>query len=417
MVTLMVTALIIVITAGCKKDRASSSEKPNIPMPDSTMFVGTGNGDTTIIYLLNAANGSLVKKYSYRHNKQVDSYIPLVGNGFLYLIENTKINALNINTGAVMWSDSVKSATWMHTILHDDTFYGLSTIYYNSMAVYAMDATKQTNTFLWQYTLGSSYANTTTNITYYNGLVYISTNRSSTEGGLTVLDAKTGTVKWTLNTPCSVASLKNGIITSENNLIDATTSTVIGTVPSSLVLSNATQTASIIYANKDLFFTRVSRYANYTTTFKLNAYDVATNALKWSIKGGGYSVGYDTTIAVDQILNNQPIIKTDIGITTGIYGYVYHTIYSALDLNTGTEKWSYGAGFRGQNFQVDNTMYSCGTFTLNLAAGLPASSTITAADLNTGKIKWTNNNLYFSIGGSVAACISVKGKGYSSEIQ
>ncbi|NCD68315.1 hypothetical protein [Mucilaginibacter agri] len=62
-------------------------------------------------------------------------------------------------------------------------------------------------------------------------------------------------------------------------------------------------------------------------------------------------------------------------------------------------------------------MYSCGTFTLNLAAGLPASSTITAADLSTGKIRWTNNNLPFSIGSSVAPCVSIRGNGYSSDIQ
>jgi hypothetical protein len=383
--------------------------------------LGTGSklGDSTIIYLLNASNGTLAGRYGYPHKKQADNYIPLVGNGLLYMIENTKINALNLNTGAILWSDSVKNATAMHALLHNDTFYGLSYLNATNATVFALDATRQSANFLWQYTLGSNYVNSTTTINYANGLIYINIgDATTTAGGLTVLDAKTGSVKWSTTNQCSVASLKNGIVTSGNSLLDAATGTLTGTIPSSLVLSNTAQSAAILYAAQNIYFTRVTQYAFPATSTTINAYDATTNALKWSVNGGGTYTGLDSSKTIDQILNNQVILKAHLGTSGGKYGFSYVNTYSALDMGTGSKKWTFSTGLSGQNFQIGNTLYSCGTYTLNLAAGLPASSTINAADLNTGKVRWTtNNNLPFAIGGSVAACVSVSGTGYASDIQ
>ena len=408
----------IICAAGCKKNNPvnpDKTQKLSITLPDSAMFLGTGSkfGDSTTIYLLNASNGTLAGRFSYPHKKQADSYIPLVGNGLLYVIENTRINALNLNTGAILWSDSVKNATAMHALLHNDTFYGLSSFYLNNMTVFALDATKQSDNFLWQYTLGSNYSNTTTTINYYNGLIYINTT-----GSLTVLDGKTGGVKWSTINSCSVASLKNGVITSGNNILDASTGTITSTIPSSLVVSNTSQTASILYASQNVYFTQLTQYVFPATVTTINAYDAGTNALKWSINGGGTYTGLDSSKTIDQILNNQPILKAHLGTSGGKYGFSYINTYSALDMATGSKKWTFSAGLTGQNFQVGNTLYSCGTYTLNLAAGQPAASNISAADLTTGKIKWTNNNnLPFAIGGSVAACVSVRGTGYAIDIQ
>lgn len=411
---LVVAALFLAIGAGCKKGNTPNPVDPlkPIPVPDSALFVGTGIADSAVVYVLNATNGNMVNTYRYKRYDQADSYTPLVGNGFLYVVENAKIKALNINTGAILWTDSLKNAARIHNILHDDTFYGITSSGTAGQTVYALNATKQSDSFLWQYPLSSNYANTVTNISYQNGLIYINTYNE-----LTVLDAKTGTVKWSLIAPNSVASLKEGIIISGNNLLDAATGAVTGTIPAALLVSNNTQTAALNYATKTLFFTRVTQFGNFTSSSKIYAYDAGTNNLKWSIDAGATATGIYSAKNIDQVINNQPIVKADIGNSGGIYGFSYSTAYTALDLNTGAEKWNFNAGWRGQNFRVDNTLYSCGSYTLNLAAGQPAASTISAADLVTGKLKWTKNDLRLAVGGPVAACVSVRGKGYAMDIQ
>jgi hypothetical protein len=182
-------------------------------------------------------------------------------------------------------------------------------------------------------------------------------------------------------------------------------------------VSNTTQTASIIYATKSLFFTVVTQFMTPYSNSQLNAYDVTTNALKWSINGGSSNPNNDTIKTVDQIWNNQPVIKTAFLTNAGKYGDVANFGYSTVDINTGQLKWSYSAAFGGQDFTVNNTLYSYGTFTLNLAGGIPASCSIVAADLYTGKQKWTNGNLYVTEGGAVAVCLLAAGKGYSVYIQ
>ena len=421
----MVAASIIMTAAGCKKNNNVPGNTPQttkttpvislpfISLPDSVMFVGTAT-DTTVIYLLNAATGSLVTKYKYPNNTQ-SWCVPLAGNGFLYDVENNKINALNMNTGAVMWTDSIKSYSSSPAILHNDTFYGVYATGQNSGYVaYALDATRQSNTFLWQYQLGSNYTAinyNTANISYYNGIIYIPGSN------LIALDAKTGAVKWTLNSPYSLSALNSGIIISGNTFIDAGTGNQVGSASPSVIVSNTAQTTSIIYATTSLFVTKVTQFMTPYTTSQLNAYDVATSALKWSTNGGSTTPNYDTVKTVDQIWTNQPIIKTTFSSSAGKYGDVGSFGYSALDINTGQQKWSYAVGFGGQDFTVSNTLYSYGTFTLNLAAGAPASSSIVAADLYTGKPKWTNGNLYVADGGSIAVCVLAAGKGYSVYIQ
>ncbi|WP_316776535.1 PQQ-binding-like beta-propeller repeat protein [Pedobacter antarcticus] len=412
---LVIGVLIIMITTGCKKNNNISGDQepgketnPVVKLPDSTLFVGTGTMDSTIIYLLNAATGTLVTKYNYPRDAQSTWCVPLVGNGFLYSVEENKINALNINTGAVIWTDSIKSRYSFPPVLHNDTFYGVFTNAPGlNCVVYGLDATKQSNTFLWQYQLSDYYKS----INYYNGIIYISGSN------LTALDAKTGALKWTLNGPYSLSSLNNGIIISGNTFIDANTGTQVGVVSPSLVVSNNSQTTSIVYATKSIFFTRVTKFMTPLTYSQLNAYDVSTGSLKWNINGGGGYLGSDTLKTVYQIWNNQPILKTTLSLSAGKYGSVKTVNYSELDMDTGQLKWSYTAGFGGQDFTVNNTLYSYGTFTLNLAAGIPASSSIVAADLYTGRQKWTKNNLYVPNGGSVAVCLLAGGRGYSVYMQ
>jgi hypothetical protein len=401
LITLIIVAVsVIIIVAGCKKnnDPQKGNHKKSIVLPDSTMFVSkdTLNSNsffyTTTIYLLDAANGSSVATYSYPPDAKSLWCIPLVGNGFLYSAESDKINAININTGAVLWTDSVNNDAL--PILHNDTFYG---VYLNTNTgvtyAYALDATKQSNTFLWKYQEPSDgffdYS-----VNYYNGIIYISKFTN-----LTALDAKTGTVKWMINgSSYSVSSINNGIILAGYTIIDAASGGQIATVPTSLGPAY-----SIFYASQNLFFT----YSR-TSQLNINAYNITTDALQWTVNEGAIN---DTTksFVKMQIWNNQFIAETQ----NTVYAYNYrgsmYTLYSgyslnAWDISTGQQKWNNVSNVVSDFLIVNNTLYA---------------EPIAAFDLYSGKKKWSWSNLYINnYDGSVSnMCIFTSGKAYSSHIQ
>ena len=403
-ILIIVAVSVIAIIAGCKKnnDPQKDNNKKSIVLPDSTMFVSkdtltiNSNGYfyTTTIYLLDAAKGSSVATYSYPPDAKSLWCIPLVGNGFLYAVESNKINAININTGAVLWTDSVNNDPL--PILHNDTFYG---VYFNTGVdyVYALDATKQSNTFLWKYqeaSDGSDYS-----VNYYNGIVYIS-KFTNTGSNLTALDAKTGTVKWMINGPYSVSSINNGIILVGNMIIDAASGGQIATVPTSLGPAY-----SIFYASQNLFFT----YSR-TSQLNVNAYNITTDALKWTVNAGAINNDTTKSIAQMQIWNNQLIAETQntVYATIGYQGSI-QPIYNgytlnAWDISTGQQKWNNVPNFVSDFLIVNNTLYA---------------EPIAAFDLYTGKKKWSWSNLYINYyDGSVSnMCVFASGKAYSSHIQ
>ncbi|RYE23743.1 MAG: hypothetical protein EOP45_06540 [Sphingobacteriaceae bacterium] len=241
----LVTLLVLISFAGCKKDKIQPSVTASntlITLPDSTVFVGGLLGDSTVIYALDGSSGTLVAKYGYKHTSS-NWCLPFAGNNILYAAENNMFKALNIKTGAIMWTDSLKSSFSYRPILHGDTFYGA---YANSAGsgytIYAIDATKQSATFLWQYpltTLGGVDFNNEY-IKYFNGLIYIKGSSS-----LIALDAKTGILKFTINASCSLSSLSNGIIISGNFLIDAATGTQTLAIPLSQFVSTGNQSTSL----------------------------------------------------------------------------------------------------------------------------------------------------------------------------
>ena len=420
-------AAALLLFAGCKKDKFKTDTEGgdgkispvSVRLPDSTLFVGTYIADSPAVYLLNASTGSLVHRYIYKGvgNGYHNALIPFAGNGLLYTAEVNKINAINPNTGALLWTDTLNSAFSYRPILHNTVFYGVCTNAVSSNGkVYALDATKKSDSFLWEYSLPNTMSIPVNEdyITYYNNLIYL---RESNV--LTVLDATTGTVKYKLNSSCSLSSLKNDIIIAGNNLLDAATGNPIATVPLSLLPATATQSSSVLYANKQLYFISVATYAIiYSTTRQLNAYDIATHTLKWSADGGKSVYPDQITKTVDRILDNQVIVKTSITTINGKYSPAYKNQYSALDINTGQMQWMYDAGYQGQTFALPNNMqYSNGTFYLNFGSPMPMYTSIVAANLKTGAIKWRNDKIYISVNSTNAICLYTGGKGYSAYTQ
>ena len=431
--TFMLAVVIVIIFTGCKKNDATNTGQttqqngnnnkvPVITLPDTTMFAGVTIADSNkiAIYALSATNGSVITRYTYPRDAQSTWFMPFAGNGFLYDVESDKINAINMNTGVIQWTDSVKNNST--TILHNDVFYGVSNANTTSAYVYAIDATKQSNNLLWKYQL-----NTTTYypayLNYYNGAIYLSNaSNNSTSGNLLVLDAKAGTLKWSSNKSCTLSSLTNGLIISGSAFLDPATGNQIGQVPASALVPNSYQIIpSVVYANNSMFFTTLNMSPSYSMeSLEINAYDRATGASKWSINGGSnyQSLSVDSIKTILQAWNNQPFIQIVNGTTpTAHSGLVSSISYGVLDSNTGQLKWSIliGSDYQNQFIIVNNTLYAYVTMSaLNGYSYVPSGGGAVAVDMYSGKQKWVYQT---TLGNSFNICVFAAGKGYSPYIQ
>ena len=144
--------------------------------------------------------------------------------------------------------------------------------------------------------------------------------------------------------------------------------------------------------------------------FNVNAYNITTDALKWAVKTGAISNDTSRNIAQMQIWNNQLITDTQNAVYTS-YGYHQSSIISyngysisALDINTGQQKWNYGVSPTSGLLIVNSTLYT---------------GILSAVDLYTGKQKWSKTGLCLpNFDGSVSnMCVFASGKAYSSHIQ
>src|ERR1700742_4998039 len=111
----------IILTAACKKgtqlpvdnngNNTTGTTTGNTPivLPDSVIVT---SGQTTYaanpstgIQLINATDGSVITTYTLPNdpNAAINSMQPFIGNNFLYEVDNDKIIAMNITTGATLW--------------------------------------------------------------------------------------------------------------------------------------------------------------------------------------------------------------------------------------------------------------------------------------------------------------------------
>ncbi|MBG6233831.1 outer membrane protein assembly factor BamB [Pedobacter sp. CAN_A7] len=431
----------MIIIAGCKKE---NPEKDNTDtpvfaqLPDSVMFVSTLDTITksnlgTTIYVLNASTGSLITKYHYPYHQNTTWSYPAAGNGFLYSLENKKINAINMNTGEVLWTDTVDNLTV--PVLHDDTFYGVYRENNTSYAVYALDAKKPSNDYIWKYKLTRLpltfppgvdnpplYPIIKYDVRYYNGTIYITADKIH----LVALDAITGVLKWEISTNntalYSLAALNKGVIIAGKDVIDAASGTKIWSAsPANVPLVPGTQTvqAEIAYATIELYFVKTYHFNTPESTSFLSAVDRATGEDVWTINfGGGYS-SWDTVNTVEKVWNNQLIVKNGIK-SSSKYGTNIAENFRLLNIGSGSIKLSFddiGKGNDLESFIVNNTMYfhkannNLGPFYS------PPVNYLYAIDLFTGKQKWNNDKLLAGYSGSVFSCVFAAGKGFSPFIQ
>ncbi|MEO6633104.1 MAG: PQQ-binding-like beta-propeller repeat protein, partial [Mucilaginibacter sp.] len=322
-ILLLITTLFLV---ACKKDKVvhkTDNNKPPVTLPDEVMFVGTQNIDSNhyTIYLLDAGTGQLVTSYHYPTDGHSDFCKPFVRNGLLYDVERDKISAITMNTGVVLWTDSVGMNTDNASIiLYDDTFYGITTSHDGTAGgdfVCALDATKKSSAFLWKtpLPLGGNVYNIPIN--YYNGLIYVTDQDGSR---LTALDAKTGIVKWAITNNSSTYSLtllNNGIIIVDHTIIDAASGNPTVTVTDPVIppiTPGATRTSSSLeYVTSDLFFVETTQATGSLHWSFLSAIDRASGAEKWRVDFGSFTgEGASRTSIIKwikSIWNNKLIIE------------------------------------------------------------------------------------------------------------
>jgi len=406
------------VFTGCKKDK--SNEPEVIQLPEKAMFVSTYDSNTgATIYLLDGATGALTTKYTYPAQANVTWTYAVAGNGFLYSLDNNKINAINMTTGAVVWTDAVDNAS--APVLHDNVFYGVQKINATSYNVYALDATKPSKDYVWKYPLVAA----PTGVKHYNGLVYV----LITPNRLVALDAKTGALKWDISAsdPYSLLSLNNGVIVSGNNILDATNGTQItaasapAIIPTYGALTNAVW--SLRYATKDMYFVETEHYNSEThiATRYISAINTLSGAVKWSHKyDGGFAISHGIWNDIELVWNGQLIVKNiqnnSLKTTTRTYER-----YWLLDINTGSEKiifdnfWTFGKSSEGV---IANNIHYVSQMVDNGDVFTPAAGKyLFAVDLANAKQVWRDDKLLSGYGGAMSVCVFTAGKAYSPYIQ
>jgi outer membrane protein assembly factor BamB len=435
---LFAIALLIIVIAGCKKENPEK-ENTDTPvftqLPDSVMFVSTFDTVTTsnlgtTINVLNASTGLLITKYHYPYQPNTKWSYPAAGNGFLYSLENNKINAINMNTGEILWTDTVDN--YSVPVLHEDTFYGVYRVNTTSYGVYAMDATKQAKTPLWKYLASGSFDTPFPSgendpplrsiIKYHNGTLYVSIDQLQ----VVALDAKTGTLKWEISTndnaPYSLAALNNGVIMAGKDVIDAASGTKIYSAsPANVPLVPGTQTvqAAMEYATSELYFVKTYHFNTPASTTFLSAVDRVSGIEKWVIDFGGGFALWDSVNTVEKVWNNHLVVKHGVK-SSSKYGTRTDENFRLLDINNGSIKLKFDDPSLGndlESFIVNNTLYFHKTVKTLGPGNYPTINYLYAIELFTGKQKWNNDKLVEGYSGAVFSCVYAAGKGFSPFIQ
>jgi hypothetical protein len=416
-------AAVITVIAACKKENPQKETAPAFTqMPDSAMFVSTFDANSaTTIYVLNAATGSVSAQYTYPATPYTTWSYPAAGNGFLYSLENNKINAINMNTGAITWTDAVDNVSI--PVLHDNTFYGVYQLNTSSYGVYALDATKPTKDYLWKYpTTG-----TPSEIKYYKGTLYVMLDQQH----LAALDAQTGALKWSIgNGPYALGALNDGVIIAGKTVIDADSGTEMGTVNPPVIpptYTNNSETSALSSATSELYYVSTDHFnsSDFTATKYITAINRTTGTTKWQFKyDGGWASSWGITNTITQIWNKNLILKYQAN-SSSKYGTTTAESYWIMDGNTGTVKLRFEDAYKGatvSNYIAGNTMYfdKRNVSTLHglpFGSDFPPANFLFAIDLATGKQKWNNDKLLEGYTGTAYSCVYTGGKGFSPFIQ
>jgi len=415
----------------CKKGNVKPDpENPVnvVPLPDSVLFVNTVDqtSGATALYVLNAASGKSVTKYTYPADAGTTWTYPVTGNDLLYTLQTNKINAIDLNTGKLVWSDAVKNA--LTPVLHQQTFFGVKQDNTTSYEAYALDATRQTNDFLWKYKLSAAPAQ----ITYFNESVYVLTDATH----LTALDARTGLAKWSIaaTSAISLNAIGEGLFIAGSTIYDAATGiakTIAGTVNIPLFYGAGTIIRSqLLYATPTVYYIKTGHYQPNTNSgvdFNqdfLSAVDIASGREQRRIKfGEGYVLVPNSNVIL-QTFNGKLIIGQSHMEPAKFYGTLSTYQYGILPADFSSEVTIFEPQRIGVNSEytiVGNTMYFFKVFwpASGYVPFAPASpNQFFAVNLLTGKQQWSSDKSFDdSKGWGMGACVYVGGKGFSKYIQ
>lgn len=430
-----VIGVIMSIMIACRKENPKDDTTiVPIQLPESTMFVSTFDSKAgTTVYVLDALNGSVVTKYYYAPDAKAGWSAVTAGNGLLYESSTNKINAIDMNTGKVLWTDFVTNLA--KPILHNNIVYGVSANTQGTYTVYALDATKPTKTFLWQgkaigETRPDQFRNVSPSLHYYNGVVFVLMN----DVYIAALDANSGTVKWQANNDSSFsgysfASLQNGFITINYNAIDAVSGVQLNIVTPPVIppsFPQNTAQSSLDFLTKENAFITTRHFdasPGWSKSF-LSMVDNATGTEKWNINVGGGFVNYDSISYVSNVWKDRILLRKIMYQGAGKYGVNSWDWHWLTDTNTGLTRVKIeddGAGLTVSSYIVDSTLYLYKRYE-NTLHGLPYGNDtppinyLLAVDLNTGKQKWNINKLLTGYTGTITTCIYTGGKGFSPTI-
>lgn len=415
----------------CKKDKIKTEpENPAgaVSLPDSLLFVNTVDqtAGSTALYVLNAASGASVIKYTYPADAGTTWSYPVAGNNLLYTLQTNKINAIDISTGKLVWTDAINNA--LTPILHQQNFFGVKQENTTSYQAYALDATRQTNDFLWKYTLSAAPVQ----ITYYNEVVYVLTDATH----LTALDAKTGLARWSIavTSAISLNAIGEGLFIAGNTIYNAATGTpkaVAGTVNIPLVYGAGTIVRSqLLYATSTAYFIKTGHYqpnSNSGVDFNqdfLSKVDMVSGTEQQRIKFGEGYVLVPNSNAISQTWNNKFIINQSHMEPAKFYGSISSYQYGIMSADLSTELITFEQQQRGTSSDyiiAGNIMYYFKVLLppSGIVPFVPISANqFFAVNLLTGKQQWSSDKSFDdSKGWGMAACVYAGGKGFSKYIQ
>jgi outer membrane protein assembly factor BamB len=416
----------------CKKDKTPKPDPEPpvaaVPLPDSVLFVNTVDptSGASALYVLNAATGASVTKYTYPANAATTWSYPITGNNLLYTLQSNNINALNLNTGKLLWTDAITNA--LTPILHQQTFYGVRKDGGTSYEAYALDATRQTNDFLWKYKLQAAPVQ----LLYHNEVVYVLTDATH----LTALDAKTGAAKWSVAAPAAISlnSINDGAFIAGNTIYNAATGATIGTagtVNIPLFYGAGTIVKSeLLYATPTVSYIKTGHYKpNSVSGYDFNqdflsAVDIASGAEKQRVKFGEGYILVPTSNTIMQTWNNKLIIN-QAQLSPAKFNAPYSSnAYGILPADLSSEPVYFKPSYLSQSAEyliAGNTMYYFNTFfpPSSVTPNVPGSpNQFLAVNLLTSQQQWSTDQAFDDYKGrAMAACVYAGGKGFSKYIQ
>lgn len=308
----------------------------------SSGFDAQNTRDNIYENVLNPSDAQfLVLNWSYKQGKRAVGTTSVV-NGILYLGGGGTLQALNAQTGKLIWKSNL---TIYETAVANGIVYGGS----RDGNLYAVNA--QTGATLWSYSTGGVYLEAPP--TVVNGVVYIGNL------GIYAVNAQTGALIWKYPTEMVYGepSVVNGVVyfgSLDKNLyaLDAQTGNLIWKYTTGIVYSSPSVVNGVVY---------------FGAGDNVDAFNARTGAPIWS-----YKTGY--------IVASSPAVANGI-----VYIGSFDQNLYALNAQTGAVLWQYNTGkiidFYSSPLVANGVVY--------VGASLGKQGSFFAFDAQKGTLLWS----------------------------